>query len=217
MPDSIEVPPDTSDSPETTVQSRATVPNRLNPVLLVFLIFPIFGFVIALLTGGSRPTVIDSNQILPPDTIYSPAQFVGMTAPDFSIKTATGGTFHLSDWRGHVVFLNFWATWCAPCQLEMPAFQQVIDGRIPGNAVIFAVDTDPIETASDVNQFESALGVHIPAGIDSDNNVTNLYQIINKPHTFVIDPQGVIRYDQLGAMTTEMLRAYLVKLSPPSF
>jgi peroxiredoxin len=173
--------------------------------------------VIAILTGGSRPAVVDSRQVVPPDTVYKPARFVGMPAPDFTIKTAAGSTFHLSDWRGHVVFLNFWATWCTPCQLEMPAFQQVIDGQIPGKAIIFAVDSDPIETANDINQFEASLGVHIPAGMDSDGAVSNLYQIIPKPHTFVIDADGVIRYDQLGAMTPEMIRAYLAKLDPAYF
>ena len=190
---------------------------RLSPALLIFLVFPLLGLFMALITGGSRPTVVDSSQIVPPDTVYKPAQFVGQVAPDFTINTASGGTFHLVDWRGHVVFLNFWATWCTPCQLEMPAFQQVIDGKIPGNAVIFAVDADPIETASDINKFEASLAVHIPAGMDSDGAVANLYQIIPKPHTFVIDAAGVIRYDQLGAMTPEMIQAYLAKLAPAYF
>jgi len=212
--------PQTTPEPEAqaaTVLPAAKTNTRLSPALLIFLIFPIFGLVIAFITGGSRPTVVDSSQIVPPDTVYRPAHFVGMIAPDFTIKTASGGTFRLSDWRGHVVFLNFWATWCTPCQLEMPAFQQVIDGKIPGTAVIFAVDSDPVESASDINQFEASLGVHIPAGMDADGSVSNLYQIIPKPHTFVIDANGVIRYDQLGAMTPEMLSDYLAKLGPTYF
>ena len=197
------------------ITSRSKI--HFNPTLLVFLVFPLFGLMIALVTGSSRATVTDSSPIVPPDTIYKPTQFVGITALDFTMKTADGGIFRLSDWRGYVVFLNFWATWCTPCKQEMPAFQQVIDGKIPGKAVIFAVDKDPTETADDVNKFEASLGVHIPAGLDSDGAVTNLYQIIPIPHTFVIDRQGLIRYDQLGAMTPDMLRAYLTKLTPDYF
>ncbi len=206
-----------TDTSPDRIESNHRPAGRLSPALLIFLVFPLLGLFMALITGGSRPIVVDSSQIVPPDTVYKPLQFVGRVAPDFTIGTASGGTFHLADWRGHIVFLNFWATWCTPCQLEMPAFQQVIDGKIPGNAVIFAVDSDPIETANDINKFEASLGVHIPAGMDSDGALTNLYQIIPKPHTFVIDAAGVIRYDQLGALTPEMIRAYLAKLGPAYF
>lgn len=206
-----------TEHPPSTSESTAKSSARFSPTLLVFIVFPLFGLAIALITGISRSTVSDSSQIGPPDTLYKPTQFVGAMAPDFTIKTASGSIFRLSDWRGDVVFLNFWATWCAPCRLEMSAFQQVIDGKIPGKAMIFAVDIDPNETASDINRFESSLGVHVPAGMDFDGAITNLYQIIPIPHTFVIDKQGVIRYDQLGTMTPDILRAYLAKLSPVFF
>lgn len=202
-------------APPSTSPTRQ--PTRFSPVLLVFLIFPMFGLIVAIVTGLSRPTVVDSSHLPPPDVVYKPTSFIGKPAPDFAVSTATGGTFRLSDWRGHVVFLNFWATWCTPCQKEMPAFQQVIDGSIPGRAVIFAVDADPTETASIINSFESSLGVHIPAGMDSDGAVSNLYQVIPKPRTFVIDSQGIIRYDQLGALTPDMIRAYLATLGPAYF
>ena len=99
----------------------------------------------------------------------------------------------------------------------MPVFQQMIDSNIPDKPIIFAIDTDPMETAYVVNKFEASLGVHILAGLDSDGKVTDLYQIVFKPRTFVIDSQGVIRYDQLGEMTLDMLRVYLFKLSPGYF
>ncbi|MHB8626435.1 MAG: TlpA family protein disulfide reductase [Aggregatilineales bacterium] len=203
-----------TESTSVSTPGASTAPQlapRFRPVLVMFVIFPLFGLVVALATASSRPT----NTVLPvaPDVSYIPAQLVGTIAPDFTLKTPTGDTVTLSKLRGQIVFLNFWATWCTLCQEQMPAFQQLISGQIPGRATVLAVDADPTESAHDILQFETKLGVHVPAALDPDSTVNNAYQILAKPHTFIIDPQGVIRYDQLGAMTPDLIRAYIAKLS----
>src|SRR5579859_3235449 len=170
---------------------------RVQPALLLFVAFPLFGLVIALATVLSRPP--NAGAPVAPEVDYVPTRFVGMVAPDFTLKTTAGQPVSLSKLRGQIVFLNFWATWCPPCQQEMPAFQQLLDGQIPGHATVLAVDTDPTETNDEITKFQASLGVHVPAALDADDSVSNTYQILSKPHTYVIDPQGTIRYEQLGA------------------
>lgn len=184
---------------------------RVQPALLIFVIFPLFGLVIALATALSRPA--NSGLPVPPAIEYVPTRLVGLTAPDFTLKTTSGQSVTLSQLRGQIVFLNFWATWCTPCQQEMPAFQQLISGKIPGHATVFAVDTDPTETNDDITNFEAGLGVHIPAALDVDGSVSNAYQILAKPHTYIIDQQGTIRYEQMGALTPDDIRQYIAVLS----
>ncbi|MHB8629701.1 MAG: TlpA family protein disulfide reductase [Aggregatilineales bacterium] len=184
---------------------------RIQPALLIFVIFPVFGLVIALATALSRP----ANAGLPiaPAVDYIPTRLVDTVAPDFTLKTTSGLTITLSQLRGQIVFLNFWATWCVPCQQEMPAFQQLISGQIPGHATVLAVDTDPTETNDDIINFQAGLGVHVPAALDTDGSVSNAYQILAKPHTYIIDARGVIRYEQLGALTPDDIRQYIAALS----
>ena len=196
---------------ETTPEVRPTP--RLNPALLVFAVIPLIALAIALGIGTSHNPAAAAN-VVPPVIDYSLTQWVGKPAPDFTLKTANGGTVTLSSLHGQLVFLNFWATWCAPCKVEMPSFQKLIDHQIPGKATVLAVDADPLEDAATINAFEKSIGVTIPAAMDSDSSVASTYEVVGKPRTFVIDAQGIIRYDQIGAMPEDMLRAYIAKLAP---
>jgi peroxiredoxin len=196
----------------------STVPQpkpRFQPALLIFVIFPVFGLVIALATALSRP----ANVGLPvaPAVDYIPTRFVGMAAPDFTLKTTTGQTITLSKLRGQIVFLNFWATWCDYCVQNMSVFEQMVNGQIPGHATVLAVDSDPTETDADIAQFETGQGIHIPAASDTDGSVSNAYQILSKPHTFIIDRDGTIYSEVIGLMTPDMVRAYIIKLNGSYF
>src|SRR5512147_1372692 len=109
-------------------EQRQPSAGKINPVLLLFLIFPIMGIVAALAIGGQRGQ--QSGVLVPPVVGYTPNRtIVGSAAPDFTLKTPAGQTIQLSSLRGQWVFLNFWATWCPPCRNEMPTFQQLLDGR----------------------------------------------------------------------------------------
>ncbi len=182
-------------------------------MLLIFLIFPIVGLIAALVLGSQRVTTSDLP--LPPPVVYTPNTLVDKPAPDFTLITPDGQPLQLSSLRGRVVFLNFWATWCAPCRQEMPAFQQVINGTIPGRATVLAVDKQ--ENADAVHQFYKELSLSVPAVLDADGSISDMYRLVALPHTFVIDTDGIIRYDHIGIMTTDDLVAYIKQLSPTYF
>src|SRR5258706_1951770 len=110
------------DNPE----QPAPVSNKINPVLLIFLIFPIIGIVAAVITSLNANKAVVTPQ--PPAAYFTPTTLIGSTAPDFSLVDPAGNPVKLSSLRGRWVFLNFWATWCAPCREEMPAFQKLLNG-----------------------------------------------------------------------------------------
>ncbi len=194
---------------QTTNPTPVTPPNRLNPVLLVFLIFPLLGLAVAIAIGGERNR--SAAPLEPPPIAFVPDSLVGKVAPDFTLSTPAGKSIALSSLRGQIVFLNFWATWCAPCTHEMPAFQALIDGQIPGKATILAVNQG--EKAETVQQFYKDLSLSVPTVLDPNGAVNAQYHLVNLPRTFILDPSGVIRYEKIGMMTTDDLTAYINRLT----
>ena len=188
-------------------------PSKLNPALLVFLIFPIAGMVVAFIiaTQGNG----NSSALVPPTVVYTPDTLIGTSAPDFALKTPAGDIIRLSSLKGQWVFLNFWATWCQPCQEEMPLFQRVVNGEFDGDGSaslkgkIALVAVDNRETLEDVTTFLKNNGLNVPVGLDPDGAINNRYRIIQMPITYLIDPAGVIRYQQVGQMTPALLNGYL--------
>jgi len=121
---------------------------------------------------------------------------VGYLAPDFSLRTLDGPRVKLSDFRGQVVLLDFWATWCPSCRQEMPVLQKFFDQK--GDRVqLLAVDID--EPDKVVRDFMQSNGYTFPVLMD-DGAVTSLYRVTAIPTTFFIDPQGVIREKYMGPL-----------------
>jgi len=120
---------------------------------------------------------------------------VGALAPNFA-RTAPGGSVtRLSDLRGRVVVVNFWATWCVPCRQEMPALDRVARSQ-PDVAV---VEVDLQESGDKVRSFLSQLALDrlIPV-LDTDGATTRRFGVLSLPSTFFIDREGVIRHVELG-------------------
>jgi peroxiredoxin len=115
----------------------------------------------------------------------------GSAAPDFSLPTLGGeGDISLSAERGRVVLLNFWATWCAPCEEEMPAMQRLHDRLAGDDFALLAVSVDSAE--SDVSAFQQRLGLSFPILLDPQRSASNLYQTFRYPESFLIDRNGVV-------------------------
>jgi len=147
--------------------------------------------------------------------VTSPARIAARTAtgwqvPDFSLETLEGETVSLSDYRGQVVFLNFWATWCEPCQREMPAFEAFMASDRT-DAVILAVNNG--ESVADVQGFVDLFSLeNLPILMDSDNAVADGLGVLNLPVTYVIDGDGVMQDFKLGEMTSEDIEQYISSL-----
>jgi peroxiredoxin len=122
---------------------------------------------------------------------------VGNLAPDFSLDLLNSGKTSLSDFRGHPILVNFWATWCSYCVQEMPIIQDRFQ-RFGQNLVILAVDEG--DSANDVSSFIRQSGYTFAVLLDPDYYAGNLYRISSYPMSFFIDQNGIIRYIADGMM-----------------
>jgi peroxiredoxin len=150
-------------------------------------------------TGNSEASVSDEVALVEKNAL----------APDFSLGSLSGEEVRLSEFRGQVVLLNFWATWCAPCRLEMPAFQERFD-RLSPDLVVLAVNNN--ETSTDVSNFVQELGLTFDPLLDPGAEIQDLYQIIGYPSTFFVNPDGQIQEIHIGIMTEDQLDGYLSAL-----
>ena len=124
----------------------------------------------------------------------------GDTAPGFSAPLADGGTFTLSEQKGKVVLLNFWATWCGPCVGEMPAFERLKE-HYGDDVSILAVNS--MEDEATVNQFIKEKGYTFPIAYDTDGELGEKYPTDGIPYTLVIDAEGIIKNIYLGAESAD--------------
>jgi len=123
---------------------------------------------------------------------------VGMTAPDFSLPDLQGKTQRLTDYRGKVVFLNFWATWCKPCKEEMPSMQVLWDNLKNRDFVMLAVSMDRVTTTKDIPSFVETLKLSFPILTDSWGQTDKRYKLMGVPETYIIDQSGVLREKVIG-------------------
>jgi peroxiredoxin len=131
---------------------------------------------------------------------------VGALAPDFELKNLKGETVRLSDYQGKPVLVNFWATWCAPCKLEMPNFQKYY-AKYPGQFEILAIEFgEPQDT---VSRFVRDMRLTFPILSDPDAKVHALYRFLGYPTSYVIDQKGVLRFQHVGLMDEAALDKYL--------
>jgi peroxiredoxin len=136
----------------------------------------------------------------------------GNPAPDFTLSTLDGRPVSLSDYRGQVVLINFWATWCPSCIAEMPAYEAVYRERPPGEFMVLGVNLQ--EEEEYVQRFSAGLGLTFPILLDSDGQVTiRDYQVVGMPGSIIIDRQGAIFYRHLGPMSDDLLRRKLAELN----
>lgn len=127
---------------------------------------------------------------------YRPS--VGSHAPDFRLMDLHGNAVSLSDYQGKVVLLNFWATWCGPCRVEMPAMEALYRSMQSKGLEIIAVSVDQQGVAV-TRPFQEALGLSFPILHDQDYQVGLTYGARTLPMTFAIDRQGVIRQVIFGS------------------
>ena len=125
-----------------------------------------------------------------------PVAKVGEPAPDFTLVDLSGKSWTLSELKGQVVFVNFWATWCSPCVREMPSMQKLYSMMPADKFKMLAVLTndDPAIAKNFARQF----GITLPILDDDNNTVSPKYGITGVPETFIVDRQGIVRAKFIG-------------------
>lgn len=201
---------------------------RLEPAgVLRIVVFP--AAVLALILGGlwyldTRLSSGSSNDgfgivALPTaknPTGRSPASDIGRAGPDFLLETPEGGTLRFSDFQGHPVLLNFWASWCAPCRQEMPELVAAFERYRDQGLIIVGVDLQ--QPASKVTKFANDFGIHFPLAIDRDGEVAKAWRIGGPikglPSSYFIDASGVIQDRFYGPLAKDSLEKRLAKILP---
>jgi cytochrome c biogenesis protein CcmG, thiol:disulfide interchange protein DsbE len=139
-----------------------------------------------------------------------PSPQPGYSAPDFTLNSIDGAPVTLSDLRGKVVVLNFWATWCPPCRAEIPALED-LSRKYDGKAVVLAVNVQ--EDPAVVLGFVREYGMTYPVVLDPRAEIARAYQVIAFPTTFFIDARGVIVEVESGSASDAYLQTRLQELT----
>lgn len=136
----------------------------------------------------------------------------GPTAPDFALWDLKGNEVSLNRLRGHLVVLNFWATWCPPCREEMPVLAAAYEDYREQGVVFVGVNV--LEDADRVQEYVEWMEVPFPVVLDVTGEVVTAYRVRALPCTFFLDQEGRVVRRYTGPLTRDLLDRYLAELLP---
>ncbi|TYK65419.1 TlpA family protein disulfide reductase [Colwellia echini] len=121
---------------------------------------------------------------------------IGKPAPDFTLKSLTGENLKLTEQRGKIIVLNFWASWCGPCRVEMPVLQDFYVKYQDLGVSVWGVNVEQENQAG--RDFLKGLELTFPILFDSSNTISDVYDVEAMPTTVIVDRDGVVRYVYQG-------------------
>ena len=172
----------------------------------LLIILAIAGLVVALVAAGLLLTQGDTRNVLPPES----SSGIKELATDFTLKLLDGKDFHLNDYKGKPVLINFFASWCLPCREEMPVLEKIVNEYNPKGVVFLGIAVD--DTEEKMKDFIAKYGVTFPVGLDKTAAIQKSFGLYGIPTTYFIDKQGIINYFHSGTVTEELLHHELDKL-----
>ncbi|MGQ0643538.1 MAG: TlpA family protein disulfide reductase [Gemmatimonadaceae bacterium] len=123
---------------------------------------------------------------------------IGLPAPDYRAQTLSGAPAALSELRGRVVLLNGWATWCIPCQREIPALERLYAARRAEGLEIIGVNVDVSGAQERVRQFMATYTMTYPVWRDPDDIFSGVFRAYGLPASYLIGRDGILRWHQVG-------------------
>lgn len=181
---------------------------NLAAVALVACLGAIGGFAAWQILGAppAQPQIV---KLMPSKAPLPAAELIGTVATDFTLPDRQGNARRLSDWRGRVVLINFWATWCAPCREEMPMLERVYQQLRERGFTVVGVAIDELDA---IDAFVDEIGVTFPVLVASSANLRLTQQFGNTlgalPYSVLVDPEGTIAYLKTGILDeAELTRA----------
>jgi cytochrome c biogenesis protein CcmG/thiol:disulfide interchange protein DsbE len=132
---------------------------------------------------------------------------VNYKAPDLQLRDMNGGAVSLEMYRGKVVLVNLWATWCPPCKAEMPTLQSFYEEYKDTGFVVIAIDNG--EAVDLVKPFVSEYDLTFPVWLDEDYVTEDAFGTISLPSSWVIDRAGVVRLSWVGEISSRVLEKYV--------
>lgn len=151
------------------------------------------------------------SAVAPLDSELAELPVTGSVAPDFALVDLAGNTVRLSDYRDRPVILNFWASWCGPCRLEMPELEQAQLDYDRNGLVVLLINQQ--ESPEQVQAFADELGLTAPVLLDSETQVGEAYGAFYLPSTVFIGPDGVVSAIHRGIISRSQLEDYLAGMS----
>ncbi|MBF0291841.1 MAG: TlpA family protein disulfide reductase [Nitrospinae bacterium] len=140
----------------------------------------------------------------------SPSALVGKPAPAFDLEKPDGGRISLASLKGSVVILTYWATWCAPCKVEMPTLEEAYKKHGGKGVIVIGVNFQ--QEKPQVKKFTDANKLTFPIAMDVDGKTADSYYIPGLPTTFFIGPDGVLAGYHEGVVKPELLEEWIAKL-----
>ncbi|NPA31463.1 MAG: TlpA family protein disulfide reductase [Chloroflexi bacterium] len=147
---------------------------------------------------------------VPAGPVQNPPAVVDLPAPELELTTLDGQPASLADYRGQVLIVNLWATWCPPCKAEMPDLLAYYEDHKDEGLALVAINIQ--EPAERVRPFVEAYGLTFPVWLDPKGTSTMAFRTQGLPSTFVIDPEGRIRLIWYGRTSRELLEQYVTPM-----
>ncbi|PYQ42727.1 MAG: hypothetical protein DMG99_08285 [Acidobacteria bacterium] len=137
---------------------------------------------------------------------------IGSRLPDFSVNDLRGNALSSANFRGKVVLIDFWATWCQPCKKEMPGYQKLADTYGPRGLVVIGFKFDNMPDTEDPLQFAKSIGVHYPLAVATEDVRQRFGGIEGLPTTMIYDRDGILRTKVIGFEYAEKIEQALKPL-----
>lgn len=149
------------------------------------------------------------NEFVNPFASLANRPKVGSPVPAFSLPSTSGNQISVEQLKGKALIINFWATWCGPCLVEMPLLQTVSE-RHKNDLIVLAINIE--EPISTIKPFVEKNQLTFPVLVDIEGKIANTFGIFAYPASFFVDKQGIIRSQQFGQLNETLLRKNLATI-----